>query len=181
MPKCLSTPDPAADTYIINVAVSGRRGQARRFTVVSRHHLPREVQLPFKKWVELPNIESKRLENDIGYIVIRSFADNAVLDIFDQALSDFRDTRGLIIDVRNNGGGDTAIAKPIMGRFISQPRPYALMRRREGEGLSDPWTEILEPRGPFTYTQPVVVLTSHWSASMAEGFQWGCAGLDEQQ
>ncbi|WP_410210027.1 S41 family peptidase [Aquirhabdus sp.] len=177
MPKCLSTPDPTADVYTINVAASGRRGQARRFTVVSHHHHPREVQLPFKKWVEQPNIESKRLDDDIGYIVIRSFADNAVLDTFDRALSDFRDTRGLIIDVRNNGGGDTAIAKPIMGRFISKPLPYALMRRRDGKELSDPWTEILEPRGPFTYTQPVVVLTSHWSASMAEGFPMGMRGI----
>lgn len=29
-----------------------------------------------------------------------------------------RDGRALVIDVRNNGGGNTAYARPIMGRFI---------------------------------------------------------------
>ncbi|RYG07387.1 MAG: peptidase S41, partial [Caulobacteraceae bacterium] len=30
---------------------------------------------------------------------------------------------------------------------------------------------------PFTYTPPVVVLTNHWSGSMAEGFPMGMKGL----
>jgi len=29
------------------------------------------------------------------------------------------------------------------------------------------------PRGPFTYTRPVVVLCDRWSGSMAEGFPMG--------
>ena len=90
---------------------------------------------------------------------------------------DFRNTPGLIIDVRQNGGGDTAIAKPIMGRFITERKPYARMRRRKGDGLSPAWTETVDPRGPFTYNDPVVVLTSRWSASMAEGFPMGMRGL----
>ncbi|HBI19801.1 MAG TPA: peptidase S41, partial [Brevundimonas sp.] len=77
----------------------------------------------------------------------------------------------------DNGGGDTAVARPIMGRFITETKPYARMRRREGRGLSDFWTETVEPRGPFTYTRPVVVLTNHWSGSMAEGFPMGMRGL----
>lgn len=61
----------------------------------------------------------------------------------------------------------------MMGRFVAEARPYAYMRRREGASLSDRWVETVEPRGPFTYRGPVVVLTSRWSASMAEGFPMG--------
>jgi len=173
MPKCLSKPDPAADAYTINVAVAGYRGQARMLSVSSQRSASRIVRLPIKKWPKLPDVESQTLPGGIGYIVIRSFADRAVEDAFDKALASLRNTPGLIIDVRDNGGGDTAIARPIMGRFIRERTAYALMRRREGAGLSAPWTEYVDPKGPFTYSGPVAVLTSHWSGSMAEGFPMG--------
>lgn len=176
-PKCLSRPDPAADAYALNVAVSGRRGQVRNLTVQSDRGSPRRVVLPLKKWPEVPDLESRRLTGGIGYIAIRSFVQEASIEAFDKALAEFRDAPGLIIDVRENGGGDTAVARPIMGRFITERKPYALMRRRQGLGLSAPWTEYVDPRGPFTFTAPVVVLTNRWSGSMAEGFPMGMRGL----
>lgn len=173
MPKCLTRPDPAAEAYAINVAVAGYRGKARMIGVQSRQAAPRSVELPIKKSLELPDLDSRRLAGGIGHIVIRSFSDGATVDAFDTALADLRDAPGLIIDVRENGGGDTAVARPIMGRFITRRMAYALMRRRDGPGLSPPWTEYVEPRGPFTYDSPVVVLAGHWSGSMAEGFPMG--------
>lgn len=64
-----------------------------------------------------------------------------------------------------------------MGRFITARKPHARMRRREGDHLSDGWTETADPRGPFTHTAPVVVLTTRWNARMAEGFPMGMRGL----
>jgi carboxyl-terminal processing protease len=69
-----------------------------------------------------------------------------------------------------------------MGRFITEPKPYARMRRREAAGtspnaLSAAWTESVDPRGPFTYDKPVAVLVDHWSGSMAEGFPMGMRGI----
>jgi carboxyl-terminal processing protease len=133
--------------------------------------------IPVKKPAELPNVDSRMLADNIGLIVIRSFADDAVVAAVDAALLRLKDTVGLIIDVRENGGGDTAVARPIMGRFITEPKTYARMRRRSGAGLGAPWTEMVEPRGPFTYRQPVAVLTTRWSASMAEGFPMGMRGI----
>lgn len=173
MPKCLVKPDPAADAYTINVAVAGYRGKARLLSVSSTGGTSRTVLLPIKKWPDLPDVESRMLPDGIGYIVIRSFSDTATADAFDKALANLRDALGLIIDVRENGGGDTAVARPIMGRFIRERTAYAIMRRRAGAGLSAPWTEYVDPKGPFTYSKPVVVLTSHWSGSMAEGFPMG--------
>lgn len=173
MPRCLTRPDPAADHYAANAAVSGRVGQPRRFQLSTG----REILLPLKPRAQKPNLEWRRLEGGLCSIVIRSFADDAVVAAFDEALVALRDAPGLIIDVRYNGGGDTAVARPIMGRFIKETKPYALMRRRAGKGLSAPWTEYVEPRGPFTYEGPVAVLTSSWSASMAEGFPMGMRGI----
>lgn len=177
LPRCLLRPDPAATAYAFNVAVSGRRAQPRTLSIVRDGGDRREIRIPVKSVPKLPDVESRILDDGIGYIVIRSFADSEVIAAFDRALFKLRDTQSLIIDVRQNGGGDTAVARPIMGRFISEKKPYARMRRREGVGLSEPWTEFVKNRGPFTYRAPVIVLTSRWSASMAEGFPMGMRAI----
>jgi len=176
-PKCLKKADPAADAYAINVAVAGRRGAPRQLTVRSQGSVTRDVPLPLKHWPDRPQVESRRLESGFGYIAIHTFADTSVVEAFEKALDELRDTPGLIIDVRENGGGDTAVARPIMGRFIGEPKPYAMMRRRAGTAWSASWMESVEPRGPYTYTRPVAVLVDHWSGSMAEGFPMGMRGL----
>ncbi|MGE5722716.1 MAG: S41 family peptidase [Sphingomonadales bacterium] len=176
-PRCLRAPDPAADAYAVNVAVAGRKGRPRRLTVRTGSAAPRELLLPLKPRPQRPDVEGRRLEGGIGHIAIRSFGDTASVDAFDRALAELRDAPGLIVDVRGNGGGDTAVARPIMGRFIADRRAYAQMRRRAGAGLSQPWREYVDPRGPFTFTAPVVVLANHWSGSMAEGFPMGMRGI----
>lgn len=169
MPRCLARPDPAANSHAWNAAVAGRRGQPRRLTIAGRG----DVALPLTRREAEPSLSWRRLDNGLGCIRIASFGDQETVAAFDVALVGLRDTRGLVLDVRNNGGGDTAVARPIMGRFITRVMPYATMRRRDGKGLGAAWTETVDPRGPFTYSAPVVVLCDHWSASMAEGFPMG--------
>ncbi|WP_292224440.1 S41 family peptidase [Brevundimonas sp.] len=177
MPQCLTAPDPEATAYALNSALAGLRGQDRRYQVSRGRAAPREVILINQPRPARPNVEWRRLDDGAGYIAIRSFEDDAVTERFDQALVELRDAPGLIVDARYNGGGDTAVARPIMGRFITETKPYAMMRRREGSGLGGFWTETVDPRGPFTYTRPVVVLANHWSGSMAEGFPMGMRGI----
>ena len=40
------------------------------------------------------------------------------------------------------------------------------------------WLEEASPRGPFTYTKPLVVLADHWTGSMGEGIATGLDGLN---
>ena len=176
-PRCLRGADPAADAHALNTAVAGRRGLARRLTVASGGAPPRDVALPLHTRARQEDVSWRRLDGGLGLIAIRSFADDAAATAFDRALLELRDCAGLILDVRDNGGGDTAVARPIMGRFITATKPYATMRRRQGAGLGGFWTEFVEPAGPFTYTQPVVVLTNRWSGSMAEGFPMGMRAI----
>ena len=63
--------------------------------------------------------------NNIGLIAIApTFANPDVVLAFDRALEAVRNTRGLIVDVRSNAGGDTAIARPIIGRLITARSQY---------------------------------------------------------
>jgi carboxyl-terminal processing protease len=178
LPRCLSRPDPAADLWALQSAVAGHRGQDRTLEVIEPGGRRRK-QLIGKPTTPGPAkpVTWRRLDAGFGYIRISTFGDSAAVPEFDQALVELKDAPGLILDLRSNGGGDTAIGKPMMGRFIAEPKVYATMRRREGAGLSEPWAERVEPRGPFTWTRPVVVLIDHWSASMAEGFPMGMRAI----
>jgi carboxyl-terminal processing protease len=179
MPRALRRPDAAARDYAINAAIGGNRERERRLLLADASGRTRDLVLPYKAVANRPPIIGKRLGGGIGYIAITTFADYDAPKQFDAALEALKDSRGLVLDTRYNGGGDTSVAKPMMGRFISERKPYALMRRRSGRsiGLTDPWTEYVDPQGPFTYTRPVVVLTNHWSGSMAEGFPMGMRGI----
>ncbi|MXO99655.1 peptidase S41 [Altererythrobacter xixiisoli] len=184
-PRCLTEPHREANDYALNCVLAGHRARPRQMLIHRPGQGSRMVDLPLSNpaaGADSPaDVEWRGLDDNLGYIAIRSFADDAVVAAFDAALLALRDTRGLIIDVRNNGGGDTAVARPIMGRFITERLPYARMRRRSGDGdrraLTAAWTEYVDPTGPFTYTRPVVVLTNYWSASMAEGFPMGMRGI----
>jgi carboxyl-terminal processing protease len=179
MPRSLTRPDPEARRFAINAAVGGNRDRDRKIRLRSRGGSVRDLLLPFKPFADRASINHRKLDDGFGYIAITTFGDNDAPKAFDTALEALKDSPGLIIDARDNGGGDTAIARPIMGRFIKERRPYALMRRRSGRGvgLTDPWTEYVDPQGPFTYEKPVVVLQNHWSGSMAEGFPMGMKGI----
>lgn len=179
MPRSLTRPDPEARRFAINAAVGGNRDRDRKLRFRSKDGGVRDLLLPFKPFADEASVNHRKLDDGFGYIAITTFGDNEVPKLFDAALEELKDSPGLIIDARDNGGGDTAIARPIMGRFIKERRPYALMRRRSGQGvdLTDPWTEFVDPQGPFTYEKPVVVLQNHWSASMAEGFPMGMKGI----
>jgi carboxyl-terminal processing protease len=178
-PRTLTRPDPQARKYAINAAVGGRRDKERQLRLRSTDGSERNLLLPSKPVPDRVPIIHRRLPEGFGYIAITTFGNYDAPKAFDAALAELRDTPGLVLDVRENGGGDTEVARPIMGRFIRERRPYAMMRRRSGRGLalSDPWTEYVEPKGPFTYDKPVVVLQNHWSGSMAEGFPMGMKGI----
>jgi carboxyl-terminal processing protease len=123
-------------------------------------------------------VEWKRVGSDIGLIAISTFVPNRdVVLAFDRALEALRNTRGLIVDVRSNAGGDTAIARPIIGRLITARRQYAWMTSRDGPGLGPRRPEFVDARGPWTYSAPVVVLVDRFSVSMAEGFAMALSGL----
>ena len=175
--RCLRRPDPRQDAYALNAALSGVHGTQRRLSVKRGAEVLDIAIAPYDP--PRPDALSwRRLDHDVGYIAITSFADDDTLVArFDAALDALQDTKGLILDVRDNGGGDTMMAVPMMGRFLRDRRPYAHMCKREGRGLGAKWVEYVDPRGPFTFDAPVVVLTDRWSASMAEGFPMGMKGI----
>jgi carboxyl-terminal processing protease len=177
-PSALSAEDREAAGWALLAVLSGRHGAARALSVRAADGATHSISIPAAASTKDDEpLTFRMLDDNRGYIAIRSFAQPDLVERFDRALDALRTTRGLVIDVRNNGGGNTALARPIMGRFIQTRKQYAWMSRRAGGQMAPRWPEFVEPRGPWTYTQPVVVLVNHWSASMAEGFPMGMHGI----
>ncbi len=177
---CLRYPDPSADAWTLLSVLSRRPNYARTLVIRNNKDVERTIRLndfPIPPKPTGPLVRVQLLPDGFGYVRIASFTSPEVISEFDHALDALRNTKGLIIDVRNNPGGDTAIARPIMGRLIQEKKQYAWMARRDGVGLGNRWPEYVEPRGPWTYAQPCVILVNHWSASMAEGFAMGLDGM----
>ncbi|MEQ1894881.1 MAG: S41 family peptidase, partial [Planctomycetota bacterium] len=126
-------------------------------------------------------VEWRHLPGNVGYIALADFGQERVVAEFDRVLEELRDTRALVLDVRSNSGGDTAVARPILGRFLTKRAQYAWMARRAGSGLGPRWPEFVEPRGPWTYTQPLFVLVDPFTVSMAEGFAMALQSLDRAE
>ncbi len=170
-PHFLRSPDPAADEWALLSALSGRHDRARVLRLRDKSGKTKTVTIPHDKndGAASPDLSSSEV-GDVPYIAIRSFADARVVGEFDRALAAVRTAPALIIDVRNDGGGDTAVMRPIAGRFFAKRRLYAWMARRAGAHLGPRWPEYIDPRGPWRYGGRVVVLVDRWSESVAEGF-----------
>ena len=80
----------------------------------------------------------------------------------DQILSDFRGLDGVIIDIRNNPGGDDSTVIQIVNRFCDRKRVafHRKTKRGPGEGDYSPLkTWHIEPQGNTQFTGPIVLLT----------------------
>ncbi|MGD2034192.1 MAG: S41 family peptidase [Bacteroidales bacterium] len=107
------------------------------------------------------NLEYGITDDNTGYIRISSFTElHSDPRDFDHALDYLRNTDALILDLRHNSGGEiTRIAE----RFVT-----STIRIIYYDKYGDSEEEIINPRGTFIYTKPVVILINGCSVSGAE-------------
>ena len=115
------------------------------------------------------------LPDTVGYIRYPAFSSPIGETTLDYVLSILSKTRGLIIDVRDNGGGDLTCIKPVVARFIDRKITGGYMRHKTGPGhddFSEPYAVEYEPCGPerVKYSKPIAVLTNRSTFSAANDF-----------
>ena len=171
--------DPKARQWALLSVLTGRSEEARTFALVRPNGTSYTVTLPVERRFDRSpgELTATTLAGNIGLIRFNnSLGEQKTVAAFDQALSALRSTKGLILDLRDvPSGGDSSIALGIMGRFVTKLLPYQ-RHRIPHYGQADVernWMELVAPRGPFTYTAPLVVLVDHWTGSMGEGMAIG--------
>jgi carboxyl-terminal processing protease len=108
----------------------------------------------------------------IGYARISNFGGNGWGNAIAEALAQMPAIEALVIDARNNGGGDNSNSADIANRFADERRTVAYYRYRDGPERFD-FSELraieIAPAGN-RFTGPVVVLCNRRCASATEDF-----------
>lgn len=125
-------------------------------------------------------LRNQILEDSVGYIRYESFGQTVSDDDLDYVLKRMEKTKGLIIDVRDNGGGSMATIFKIMGRFVDKRTLVGNMRSKNGQRHNEFTNAVplfVEPskKGKVKYMKPIVVLinrgcysaTTHFAAYMS--------------
>lgn len=113
--------------------------------------------------IEVPSLESKMLEGDIAYVRLMAFGSETPGDLRGTLRALLRQQpRGLILDLRGNGGGLLDAAISVTSEFIGSG---VIMIERYGDGREQIYRA--EPGGLATEI-PLVVLIDEGSASASE-------------
>ena len=99
--------------------------------------------------------------------------DDDEFKFIDEVLQELSDTKGIIIDVRSNGGGNTENAYLIASRFAQLESIYLYERYRNGGNHNDfsNWVSYaIKPEGGIRYNKNNVVLMNRESFSATETF-----------
>ena len=113
------------------------------------------------------------LDDNIGYIRCASFESGIGEGNLDEVLSYLLLCRGLIIDIRSNGGGDLTTAERLAGRFAHEKTLVGYMQHKTGTEHND-FSELkemyLEPSSNVRWHKKVCVLTNRSVYSAANAF-----------
>jgi carboxyl-terminal processing protease len=113
--------------------------------------------------IVVPTVAGDILERDIAYVQLFTFGDSTSNDLADQLRELMaQDPKGLILDLRNNGGGYLPTAIDVVSQFIEDG---TVMYEVYGDGTE----KIFEAEsGGLATDIPLVVLINQGSASASE-------------
>ncbi len=124
----------------------------------------------------LKTMEYENIGN-VGYLMINDFEHRDIIKRFDSLYTAVAKTKGLIIDLRYNGGGDDGIAFNIISRLTNKPFKTSASKtlRFSSTPYSEPLWDTNAPgawnaNGEIFYDKPVIVLIGPRTFSAAEDF-----------
>jgi C-terminal processing protease CtpA/Prc len=122
------------------------------------------------------------LGDSILLLEIRTFNEESVLEAFTEQFEEISRSVGLIIDLRKNRGGNSAIGWGILAQLVNEPFPtsrwktrlyrpaYRAWARPEAWSWHEVTNDEVGPHGNHLYTGPVAVLSGPRTYSAAEDF-----------
>lgn len=161
----LKVNDQDAGSWTIEKAVSMIRGE-KGTTVklaVARGQEPKEFSIVRDEIIN-PSVKSDIIDNNIGYMRISRFADTDTVKLSLKAAQDFKtkNVRGVILDLRGNGGGYVTTARSVASLWL---RDKVVVEQRSDSATTG--TQRSD-NDPILEGIPTVVLVDGGSASASE-------------
>lgn len=172
-------PTPAQTAYAVQVLAAGRRDRDRSLSVRNADGAVRDLTLPnlYAASAERPEIEATEAG---GVLTIRfndSLGDDDAVAAFDAAMAAARPGQPIVIDLTDTAsGGNTTVARAVMGWFVDRPTAYQVHNLPSEEretGIPRQWIEQVLPRPGKHHDGPVTVRVGRWTGSMGEGLAVG--------
>ena len=124
---------------------------------------------------------------EVAYIRYGSFMDNITEDNLSYLMNRYKDCKGLILDLRQNGGGNIDNIRQLLSIFDNHGQPLYQTQIKSGPGhnefkeLTTVYADSTDYSDPFTeepYTKPVAVLIDRGSYSATSFFAICTMGYD---
>lgn len=150
------------DGEVVRKKVLGPAGSTVTLTILREGEELFDVEIT-RASINVPSLDSRMLENNIGYIHLYVFGDQT-RDELRSAIRELlaEDAQGLILDLRYNGGGYLTTAIDVASEFIDEG---VLMYEEFGD---DERKTYNAKRGGLATEIPLVVLINEGSASASE-------------
>ncbi|HQR31561.1 MAG TPA: S41 family peptidase [Blastocatellia bacterium] len=159
-----SSTSVASDLQSYDRLFYGPRNTTVKASFIDDNGQAKSVEL-LRRYTEFQRrVISRQLPYNVGYVELTGFGPEIERD-FDQAMQQMQGTQGLIVDLRNNGGGFVTTVTQIASYFFPEETDLGEFITRFGRSTR---RRTLKLRA--TYREPVVVLVSSRSASGAEIF-----------
>lgn len=183
LPKAATVQTPDMMQYALDMLFAGTHDTKRIITISKNGQLlsfyPDSISVPNPHQL----LTKKVMSPKTAYIKINnSLGNNQLIQEFDAAIDEYLHYDQLILDLTETpGGGNTTVARSIMGRFIQKPMPY--QQHELDESAFDTqrmWVEYATPRKTI-FKGKLYVLVSRWTGSMGEGLAIGFDGMKRAQ
>ncbi|HPE39995.1 MAG TPA: S41 family peptidase [Bacteroidales bacterium] len=158
---------------------------------VSRYNLPLQHESNYSEHVVskyyIPNYKSTGSfhhdfidQGNIGYIRYESFSSSVSPELMNYLTNYYKNTQGLIFDLRANGGGSVSNIFVILEAFCSERKLVAYSINRDGPNHNDfgEREPIYLLKGENVYNKPVMVLIDRYSFSASTFFSVITKALD---
>ena len=150
----------------IAVLIRGTAGTKVRLTMRRGNQPAFDLELTRAR-IEVPAVTLKMLDNNIAHIEVNIFGDKTTPEL-DAAIKEAqsKNASGIILDLRNNGGGYVVAAQEMLGRFLPKDK-IAFYESRKADGSQDQAMPVIAS-GPTALDIPLVVLVNGGTASASE-------------
>lgn len=122
--------------------------------------------------------KAERLRGNIGYLDLRNFREAKYAGATAIAAMNFlANVDALIIDLRQNGGGEPSMIQLITSYFFDEPRHLNSFYVRKYDTIQQFWTQEFV-QGPRMSNVDLYVLTSDYTFSAAEEFTYNLKNME---
>lgn len=133
---------------------------------IQKHYLGKDYSRASGIWYKI-------LEDNVGYLYYNSFTSDLGDGSLDEILNRMAICKGIIIDVRNNGGGNLTNVEKLASRFFNKRTHVGYISHKIGPGHNDfspLYPKYVESSNRVRYQKPVVVLANRGCYSATNEF-----------